>query len=69
VVGDVTLAGTRQPQQLDVVVARGERGSTISVRGELVQTAFGIKPYSGLLGALKVRDMVEIRAEVSLPLS
>ena len=33
----------------------------------VVQTQFGIKPYSGFLGALKVRDAVEVRAEVALP--
>ena len=67
VTGVVTLAGARKTQLLDVVVTRNGKGSTITVRGELVQSAFGIKPYSGLLGALKVRDMVEIRAEVRLP--
>lgn len=65
--GEVTLAGATQPQQLDVVVTRTSTGGSVTVYGELVQTAYGIKPYSGLMGALKVRDMVQIRAEVSLP--
>ena len=65
VVGRVTLAGKTQPLALDLVVT----GRSVSLRAELLQSAFGIKPYSGLLGALRVRDMVEIRAELSLPLS
>jgi polyisoprenoid-binding protein YceI len=62
--GTLTLAGRSQPIRLQV----SESGSggylaTTSV----VQTQFGIKPYSGFLGALKVRDAVEVRAEVTLP--
>ena len=30
------------------------------------QTDFGIKPYSGFLGALKVRDTVDVAVEVDL---
>jgi hypothetical protein len=32
----------------------------------VIQSEFGIKPYSAMLGALKVLDPVEIRAEVQL---
>jgi polyisoprenoid-binding protein YceI len=63
--GDLTLAGVTKPQDLEVMVT----GRTVLVRGELKQSDFGIKPYSGLLGALKVRDMVEIQAEMELPAS
>ncbi|HEY8771414.1 MAG TPA: hypothetical protein VIM03_12790, partial [Thermoleophilaceae bacterium] len=34
---------------------------------ELVQSDFGIKPYRGLMGALKVRDSLEILFEGRLP--
>jgi polyisoprenoid-binding protein YceI len=63
--GEVTLAGVTKPQELVVMVT----GRTVLVRGGLTQSHFGIKPYSGLLGALKVRDMVEIQAEIELPAS
>ncbi|MCU1588706.1 MAG: YceI family protein [Frankiales bacterium] len=63
--GDLTLAGVTKSQQLAVLVT----GRAVLARGEVKQTDFGIKPYSGLLGALKVRDMVEIQAEVELPAS
>jgi hypothetical protein len=33
----------------------------------LKQSDWGIEPYSGLFGALKVRDEVEVVAEATLP--
>lgn len=63
--GTLALAGRTAPQSLDVVVASG--GTSVTVTGEVVQSAFGIKPYSGMLGALKVRDAVELRAALTLP--
>jgi hypothetical protein len=33
----------------------------------LAQTAWGIRPYRGLMGALKVRDEVEIAIAARLP--
>lgn len=33
----------------------------------IVQTEFGIKPYSALLGALRVKDVVDVRVEVRWP--
>jgi hypothetical protein len=32
----------------------------------VTQSAFGIKPYSGFLGALKLRDEVAVEFEVDL---
>lgn len=43
--------------------ADGRVSGTIPVR----QSAWGIKPYRGLMGALKVRDEVEIVVDVRLP--
>ena len=51
------LALTVQPSGPDGYVA------TASV----TQSEFGIKPYTGFLGALKVADAVGVRVEVSLP--
>ena len=61
--GTLTLAGTSRPARLQVTqTSPGQYRATTSV----VQTDFGIKPYSGFLGALKVRDAVEIEAQVDL---
>ena len=41
--------------------------TTRTVTTTVVQSSFGVKPYSAMLGALRVRDAVEVRAEVRLP--
>jgi polyisoprenoid-binding protein YceI len=54
--GDLTIAGRTEPVELDLE-REGERvRATIPV----VQTRWGIKPYRGFMGALKVRDDVEV---------
>jgi polyisoprenoid-binding protein YceI len=61
--GTLTLAGATRPLRLQVSEAGpGQYRATTSV----VQTAYGIKPYSGFLGALKVRDAVAVEVEVDL---
>ena len=62
--GELTIAGTTRPvtAQLDVD-ADGRVSGTIP----LAQTDWGITPYRGLMGALKVRDEVEIVIEARLP--
>ena len=61
--GALTLNGKTQPVRLQVN-APGEgryRGSAT-----VEQSAFGIKPYSGFFGALKLRDEVTVEFEVDL---
>ena len=53
VVGDLTMAGATRP--LRVRLDAAWRG-----RVTLRQSDWGIKPYRGLMGALKVRDAVEV---------
>ena len=33
----------------------------------MTQSEWGIKPYRGLMGALKVRDTIEVVLDVTLP--
>jgi polyisoprenoid-binding protein YceI len=55
--GELTMAGTTRPITAQLGVGAGGRlTGTIAV----TQSAWGIKPYRGLMGALKVRDDVEI---------
>lgn len=62
--GTLTLAGRARPIALRV----SESGpGTYQATASVVQTQFGIKPSSGFLGALKVRDAVDVQARVSLP--
>jgi polyisoprenoid-binding protein YceI len=61
--GTLTLNGQTQPVRLQLN-APGEgryRGSAT-----VPQSAFGIKPYSGFFGALKLRDEVTVEFDVDL---
>ncbi len=62
--GELTMADTTRPAAFDVDVS-GDR----HVAGTLVvtQSEWGIKPYKAMMGALKVRDDVEIVLDVRLP--
>jgi polyisoprenoid-binding protein YceI len=61
--GDLTMAGTKRARLASVDVADGRATATIGLR----QSDWGIKPYRGLMGALKVRDELEIVVDVRLP--
>ena len=62
--GELTMAGATRSitAQLDVD-ADGRVSGTIP----LTQSEWGIKPYRGLMGALKVRDELEIVLDARLP--
>jgi polyisoprenoid-binding protein YceI len=55
--GDLTLAGQVHPLRLEMA-----QQSNASV----LQSRWGIKPYSGFLGALKLRDAVDIEFTAAL---
>jgi hypothetical protein len=61
--GELTLAGATRP-----VSARLTHGADGRVTGTIgvVQSQWAIKPYRGLMGALKVRDDVEIVIDAQL---
>ena len=54
--GDLTIAGRTQPVEFDL----RREGERVHATVPVVQTRWGIKPYRGFMGALKVRDDVEI---------
>jgi polyisoprenoid-binding protein YceI len=63
ITGTLSLAGQSRPQRLQVSqTAPGQYKATTTVR----QRDYGIKPYSGFLGALKVADAVEVEVELDL---
>ena len=64
VVGDFFLGGRSRPLEL---AARRAPGGTIVGSAQAVQTAWGITPYTGLLGALRLRDAVDVEVELHLP--
>jgi polyisoprenoid-binding protein YceI len=55
--GDLTIVGRTKPIAFDLAI--GDDG-TLGATAVVTQTAWGIKPYSALFGALKVVDDVEV---------
>ena len=62
--GDLTITGTTRPVSLAVTLGGGGH---VTMRTTVAQTAFGIKPYSAMLGTLKVNDQVMIDATLTIP--
>ena len=61
--GELTIVGTTRPVSVRLDVAMDRIAGTIA----LTQSEWGIEPYRGLMGALKVRDDVEVVIDVRLP--
>ena len=61
--GEMTINGTTRPITVDINLDGGKARMAFRV----VQTEFGIKPFKAFMGALKVRDDVDVEMEVSLP--
>jgi polyisoprenoid-binding protein YceI len=62
--GDLSLAGANRPASFELETTDdGHVTGTLP----LTQSEWGIKPYRGLMGALKVRDTVEIAVDLRLP--
>jgi polyisoprenoid-binding protein YceI len=62
--GELTMAGSARPLTAQLTV---DAGGAVSGTISLTQSAWGIKPYRGLMGALKVRDEVEVVLAANLP--
>lgn len=62
--GDLSVAGTAAPVTAEL--DSGDEGRRVTGTIPLTQSAFGIAPYRGLMGALRVRDVVEIVVDVRL---
>jgi polyisoprenoid-binding protein YceI len=63
VAGELSMAGRARPLTVHVSVGAG---GAVSGTIPVTQSAWGIRPYRGLMGALKVRDEVEIALNASL---
>ena len=67
--GALSVAGKTSACTVDMTVQRSGGTATVEAVVPIVQTDYGIKPYSGLMGGLKVKDLVEVQisAKVSEP--
>jgi len=62
--GALDLAGTTRPARFELNVGTDGRVSGVM---PVTQSEWGIRPYRGLMGALKVRDTIEVVLDVPLP--
>ncbi len=62
--GELSMAGAARPLTAQVTV---EDDGAVRATIPLTQSGWGIKPYRGLMGALKVRDEVEVVIAANLP--
>ena len=61
--GDLTMAGATRPASFELeLTAQGGIAGTLPV----AQSEWGIKPYRAFMGALKVRDVVDVVVDVRL---
>ena len=58
--GELSLNGKQSPVTFDLAI--GEDGHVTGIT-KVAQTAFGMKPYSALFGALKVADEIDIEID------
>jgi polyisoprenoid-binding protein YceI len=63
VAGELSMAGSTRPVTVQLNV---EDGGDVSAAIPLRQSDWGIRPYRGLMGALKVRDEIEITIAANL---
>jgi polyisoprenoid-binding protein YceI len=61
--GNMTIKGTTRP----VNVALNVNGTTVTAKTSISQKDFGIKPFSAMMGAIKLRDDVDFEVTVDLP--
>ena len=63
VAGNMTIRGTTRP----VNVALNVNGTQVNAKTTISQKDFGIKPFSAMMGAIKLRDDVDFELTVELP--
>lgn len=61
--GDLTIHGQTQPLTTNLDLA----GTRVTASIPVVQSDFGIRPYSAMLGQLKVSDEVTVDLDITVP--
>ncbi len=65
--GNLSIAGTTRPATVEVSVTDSGERWTVTGGAPVVQSEYGVKPYSAMMGGLKVRDRVDVRLEAAVP--
>jgi len=60
--GDLTILGTARPASMDIAVAGSKATGTMHLK----QSDWGIKPFSALMGALKLADALRVSVDASI---
>lgn len=63
ITGDLKIMGKTNP----ATVKLAAQGDKVTGNLSVVQSKWGIKPFQAMMGALKVRDQVDIEIEANLP--
>ena len=58
--GQLEIAGTERPQSIDLAVTPVGGGYELSAEFAVKQTSYDVKPYSAMLGAMRVGDSVRV---------
>jgi polyisoprenoid-binding protein YceI len=61
--GNMTIKGTTRPVNVNINV----NGTTVTAKTSISQKDFGIKPFSAMMGAIKLRDDVDLELTANLP--
>lgn len=64
--GQLSIAGATRPATVHVEVTGAGPHRTLSGVVPVLQSEHGVKPYSAMMGTLKVRDRVEVRLDVTI---
>ena len=67
VIGELTIAGRSRPTTVVVTTAPADGGTRATAAVPVRQTEFGVKPYSAMLGQLRVADLVTVSLDVTVP--
>lgn len=61
--GDLTIMGTARPASMDITLTGNKAKGTMTV----TQSDWGIKPFSALMGTLKLANTLQITVEATVP--
>lgn len=64
--GDLSIAGATRQTSVELSVADDVAHWTVTGGAPVVQSAYGVAPHSAMMGALKVRDRVDVRIEATI---